>query len=57
MLCLGNVLDANRTQEETKQSLRKKRKNRHSDPARIEDVENEPPEKASKPKKKMVSFG
>ena len=37
--------------------MKKKRKSRHSDPGRIEDVDDEVPEKTSKPKKKRVSFG
>lgn len=54
----GQCLDsANEVQEETKNSLKKKRKSRHSDPARIEDLENEAPEKTAKAKKKRVSFG
>ncbi|KAJ4289604.1 60S ribosomal subunit assembly/export protein [Kalmusia sp. IMI 367209] len=43
--------------EETKKGLKKKRKSRHSDPARIEDVEDEAPKKSAKGKKKRVSFG
>ncbi|KAL1602505.1 60S ribosomal subunit assembly/export protein [Paraconiothyrium brasiliense] len=43
--------------EETKKGLKKKRKSRHSDPARIDDVDDETPKKAAKGKKKRVSFG
>ncbi|KAF2268907.1 hypothetical protein CC78DRAFT_529543 [Lojkania enalia] len=42
--------------EETKESLRKKRKNRHSDPMRFENIENEEP-KNTNGKRKRVSFG
>lgn len=49
---------ANNLQEETKKSLKKKRKGRHSDPARIEDVREDSPDKLTKAKKKKrVSFG
>jgi 60S ribosomal subunit assembly/export protein LOC1 len=47
--------------EDKKDSLRKKRKSRHSEPARIEDVENEDPksgkDKKGKKERKRVSFG
>ncbi|KAF2129066.1 hypothetical protein P153DRAFT_341534 [Dothidotthia symphoricarpi CBS 119687] len=44
--------------EDRKQSLKKKRKGRHSDPARTEDMENEPPKDKGKFKpRKRVSFG
>jgi len=43
--------------EETKKGLKKKRKSRDSDPARVDDVDDEAPKKAAKGKKKRVSFG
>lgn len=43
--------------EETKKGLKKKRKGRHSEPARVDDIDDEAPKKVAKGKKKRVSFG
>lgn len=43
--------------EETKKGLKKKRKSKHSDSARMEDIDDDAPKKAAKGKKKRVSFG
>ncbi|KAF2443537.1 hypothetical protein P171DRAFT_39768 [Karstenula rhodostoma CBS 690.94] len=43
--------------EETKKGLKKKRKGKNSEPAKVDDLDDEPPKKTAKGKKKRVSFG